>query len=459
MSPSKDLQALQKKFHTWLETTFAGSGNPEVHDAWEACDFLKHNFPDDKLNDLKTVFTSVQARLDKLDTQWLYHRKPQTTMMPALNAKVLSTEELSLNPWQLSFDPAHSVKGKSKMVNVLRCVSDFLERPYDSMENPIHVIQTSKAETIEDFSLGHGIGFAKSLAVKLLLLATVALELSDAEVVLILPQLKACFFFRCTYKTSGSRRADRFQVLQDKFGESARSRPDPIQVARLLLDQATEDGLNWVTACNSLIHEFNGGSRNEDRKLTDLEASIVRIFPLLDQDTRELIDYHWQNYKVKQSALPYTVLSVDVFLQGTKPKKGQESDLWSSILSADNRKRHWYTMRKIHFFVARLADARRLRKKVNLTTMSNQFRSTEDLVMAWCMACVFSHFLPEWQKMLADAEMVALTDRFGRGNFDAELQEKVRAMNPNLQATSFRFLADLGVKVRFLENFSYICHC
>ena len=81
--------------------------------------------------------------------------------------------------------------------------------------------------------------------------------------------------------------------------------------------------------------------------------------------------------------------------------------------------------------------------------MSNQFRSTEDPVMAWCMACVFSHFLPEWQKMLADAEMVALTDRFGRGNFDAELQEKVRAMNPNLQATSFRFLADLGVKVWF----------
>ena len=61
--------------------------------------------------------------------------------------------------------------------------------------------------------------------------------------------------------------------------------------------------------------------------------------------------------------------------------------------------------------------------------------------------------------MLADAEMVALTDRYGRGNFDAELQEKVRAMNPNLQATSFRFLADLGVKVRFLENISYICHC
>ena len=133
-----------------------------------------------------------------------------------------------------------------------------------------------------------------------------------------------------------------------------------------------------------------------------------------------------------------------------KAKKGQESDLWSSILSADNRKRHWYTMRKIHFFVARFADASRLRKKVNFVVMSKQFRSPEEPAMAWGMAYLFSHFLPEWQKMLAEAEMVALTDRFGRGNFDAELQEKVRAMNPNLQATSFRFLADLGVKVWFV---------
>jgi hypothetical protein len=79
MPASRDFQALRQKFHTWLETTFAGSGNPEVHDAWEACDFLKHNFPDEELKDLKTVFTSVQARLEKLDGGWLYHRKPQTT--------------------------------------------------------------------------------------------------------------------------------------------------------------------------------------------------------------------------------------------------------------------------------------------------------------------------------------------------------------------------------------------
>ena len=50
-----------------------------------------------------------------------------------------------------------------------------------------------------------------------------------------------------------------------------------------------------------------------------MEAAIVRIYLTLDQDTKELIDDHWQNYKVKQSALPFTVLSSDAFLTGTKP--------------------------------------------------------------------------------------------------------------------------------------------
>ncbi len=263
------------------------------------------------------------------------------------------TVELYLNPWQLSFDPALSLKGKSKMVNVLRCTMDFLERPYNSMENPIHVlVKATPGSTIADFSVGHGIGFAKSIAIKLILLATVALELTDEEMLQLMPQLKACYHVRCTCKTNGSARADRFQVLQDKFGESARARPDPVQISQMLLAQANEEGLLWSVAATTLIEEFNGGSQNEDRKLTDLEAAIVKMYPSLDSDTQQLIDYHWQMYKVKQSALPYAVLSADVLNSGLKPKKGMESDLWAAILAPDSRKKHWYIMRKIHFFCA-----------------------------------------------------------------------------------------------------------
>ena len=48
--------------------------------------------------------------------------------------------------------------------------------------------------------------------------------------------------------------------------------------------------------------------------------------------------------------------------------------------------------------------------------------------------------------MLGEADIAALIERFGRGNLDAELQEKVRAMSPNLGPNNFRFLADMGLK-------------
>ncbi len=118
-----------------------------------------------KPDDLRTVFQSVRSRLEQLDPRWSYQRKPVATDVPALVPG--ETVELYLNPWQLSFDPALSIKGKSKMVNVLRCASDFLERPYNSMDNPIHiVIHSPPGSQIPDFSIGHGIGFAKSIAIQ-----------------------------------------------------------------------------------------------------------------------------------------------------------------------------------------------------------------------------------------------------------------------------------------------------
>jgi hypothetical protein len=37
MPPTRDMQKVLNKFSGWLEATFGGSGNPEIHDAWEAC--------------------------------------------------------------------------------------------------------------------------------------------------------------------------------------------------------------------------------------------------------------------------------------------------------------------------------------------------------------------------------------------------------------------------------------
>ena len=364
--------------------------------------------------------------------------------MPSPN----ETVELFLNPWHLSFDPALSLKGKSKMVHVLRCVRDFLEKPYNSIENPIHVTFPKSIHVeggaLQDFMVGHGIGFAKSLAMKILLLGVNHLELSDDELKALSPQVKALYGFRCTYKTAGQERQDRFACLQDKFAESARPRPDCIQVSNLLLVQARADGMDWAEAAPKLVAEFNSSSENEVKQLTDMEISIVKTLPLLDADTFQAIDYHWQTNLIRNSALPYKVLAADAFFNGLKPKTNQDSELWRNILAVDNRKRHWYVKRKVQYFLFKVADAKRLKKKVNLSLGASSFRDQKDGETAWAIAAIFSHFLGEWQHLLTDKAVARLQERFCRGYLDTELTEKHRMMNPKLTAVQFRFLADVG---------------
>ena len=151
---------------------------------------------------------------------------------------------------------------------------------------------------------------------KAILLAVEHCKLEVAELQQILPQLQALYCFRATIHTTGSKKLDRFRTLPDKFAEAARPRPDPIQVSTLLMMQAKDEGLLRADCAAGMIQEFNGGSLNDAKKLSDLEASLVAIYPVLDKDTQELIDYHWQLFAPNRSAIPYKVLAVGPFFQG-----------------------------------------------------------------------------------------------------------------------------------------------
>jgi len=43
MPPAKAMQTVLQKYAAWFEKTFGGTGNPELHDAWEACQGLIYN--------------------------------------------------------------------------------------------------------------------------------------------------------------------------------------------------------------------------------------------------------------------------------------------------------------------------------------------------------------------------------------------------------------------------------
>jgi hypothetical protein len=72
----------------------------------------------------------------------------------------------------------------SAMCNISVTMGDLLEKPYDSQENPIIALFAKGAapgEAIGPFSLRTKVGVSKQLAIKVILLAAVACDLSDEE--------------------------------------------------------------------------------------------------------------------------------------------------------------------------------------------------------------------------------------------------------------------------------------
>eukprot|EP00435_Cladocopium_sp_Y103_P028336 s249_g7.t1 len=117
---------------------------------------------------------------------------------------------------------------------------------------------------------------------------------------------------------------------------------------------------------------------------------------------------------------------------GVKPRL--ESDLWKAILATDNDKRHMWITRKVRYFVHRLAEAKRLRKKINLTSGAYGFRDPREYSDTWQMCAVYVHFRLKFQKMLTEEQMEACDLKFARGYLDVEMMEKIKIQSPGLSA-------------------------
>ena len=74
------------------------------------------------------------------------------------------------------------------------------------------------------------------------------------------------------------------------------------------------------------------------KQISNLEAHVIKIFPLQTEACQNKIAYHWQNFKVAQSALTLTSLASDAWLYGTKPRDSSNV-LWAMIQVPSQEKR------------------------------------------------------------------------------------------------------------------------
>ena len=83
------------------------------------------------------LLQDVSARVEALNTSSLHD--PGITHVPQTPAEG-DTHKLKLAPWMLGFRATDSSKGKSKLIQLFKCLIEFLEKLYASVKDPIDVL-------------------------------------------------------------------------------------------------------------------------------------------------------------------------------------------------------------------------------------------------------------------------------------------------------------------------------
>ena len=133
-------------------------------------------------------------------------------------------------------------KGKSKSVHILDTVETFLDNPYSSERSPLEVKPPlgPATPTIASYSVVHSIGFSKSLACKLIVLAVEEMmrkgSMSTEELSSVQSFLKPLFYVKAVWKGSSGLADDVYQSIVGKMMESQRPRPEVVRVCYAVQD-------------------------------------------------------------------------------------------------------------------------------------------------------------------------------------------------------------------------------
>ena len=443
--PSKKLPVVEQRILAHIEQQHCGSGDIEVEDAVGPCEYLQTRFGD-KPEEFAQILHILQGRLQSLDGTWLGRGPEPAESMPCSPepGQVLA---MWLYVAHLGFMEDSCIKGKSKCIRILECIEDFLAEPFASERAPLQVLAPWgpwKPE-IQIFSMRLRIGFARSLSCQLILLAVMDLKLQDAELLGIQHLLQPLFVVKAVWEGSANIREEVDKTIRGKMQLAEVKRLDPIQCAHAWATRARAEGVEYNMVIDTYLQEFRDAATGT-QSISDLEEKVIKLIPAQTAACQRKLAYHWQNFKVAESGVPLASVTNDAWIYGTK-QGHNASALWEKILMVSEEKRQFCVQRRIGIFLKNVKDAQRLRKKINIKTMAGSLRDKMSHEVAYEIAALFCHFASEFQRVLSAAKWEECLQRFFRGQFDAELSEKVSHKDPNLVITSFRFLSLFGAKL------------
>jgi len=436
----------------WAQEKFGGSRDPEIEDAVDVVDFFDTMFGQQP-DVFEKLLKDVCARILSLDTSFVREAGLQTVPDPPEEG---TTMRCKLAPWMLGFSKRSSVKGKSKMHQIYKCLVEFLEKPYSSAKDPLDILMPhglSIASTLPPFSVRHSVGFAKSLTCRLILFAVVDMRWADTVCRMFLKELQALTIIDCVYSPAAEPKGQMIKSLADKMTAADRTRPDVIQIFHTMQDRALVDGVELTPNITTYLDEFQTQSLSESRRFTPLEYDAVQVMPLLPEEGQNKLEYHYQTFDVESSAWPLQKLASPAMREGTKPTRGSANDilapdalqLWNAVLSPTPRKREANLVRRIGIFIFKLKEAQRTKKNktLNIKFLAQNFRCKLSDEMAYEVAALFTHWAPEWKGMMSQENWDKCVLKFKRGGLDAQLQEKCGSKIMHT-ARDFRFLQAYG---------------
>ena len=429
---AKSKQVLDKVKKT-ISRLFGGSSDPESFDCIHVVDFMKQKWPEPQ--QLKNCLQGLYDRAKQIDPTWM-HPAPLSTV-PASPGPHQGAAEEWLFIWQLGHEDGCSMKGRSNMVNILEIAFSILENGFNSVQNALDVLFPDPAGSpIADFSVKFSVGFGRSLAIKMILVAI--LDFDNEELQAFFPVLCSLFAVKFTNNPAPDEDMQRHRSLAAKFQISESARPDPIQIYHVLAESLVKAGQDVFSGLPAKIKQYNSLTTVQSQNISDLEARVICMLPQQTEQFLQSLKYHWQNYKNAESAAPLKLFGRSgVFGSDIIPPEAQ--GVWTAILKPSPEKNEVYLMLLIGVFAKNLKDALRAKKKPNLRFQANRFRCS-DPVMAYYQACLWVHFRPDMQKEMSTPDFEQLEKTFLRGGLDRELTDRCKAMNPSLKLADFRFI-------------------
>ena len=429
-------KSIESKIIDHIHTKYLGNKDIEITDSVDFCEYFERNYSQ-KPDDLKAMFQKIETDLCSLG--W----NPKPAITHVVGADPDDVPSFLVAPWQLGLTEAHSVKGKSKLVNIMDTVDGFLKKPYASVNDPLQVLFAPGSQVgavVLDWSMVMSIGMGKGSASRMILEAVSVMNLSLQDIETLAPKLRALLRMRCTYDPAPTEEAQLDKAFADKNRVVMRPRPDPLMMAIRWNNVITKQGLHFASVIDEKLKKFNS-DKSEGFGVLDHEVCFIKAYPHQAQEYIDILEVHWQNFRLAESAVPPKRFAFPDLSPETKVKRCEKTNvLFNKIFTWTPPSNVFWLLREIGSFLRSIKDAQRANKKVNLHTNSKAFR-TKHNELSHDEICIFVYFMPEFQQHTTQAQMTDLTNRLSKGYLDKELNEKAKLQDPNLTVHDFRFLS------------------